>query len=618
MRLHAKSPANRGAFCVLGCGMTQAELFDLLPADTLAFEQLAQRRGFSVIAGIDEAGRGPLASVVAAAVILPKGLRVAEVDDSKKLAPETRERLFDVDHGQALCIGVGISGPGIIDRINILQATRQAMLQAVERLTLKPDYLLIDGISMIDMPIPQRTIKKGDSLSLSIAAASIIAKVTRDRLMCELDLLHPGYGFVPAPQGLRLCISHGGNPATWTKRSSPADFWRRQGACSMALFLISFLGIYGGLHVYVLISLRNAFRPSHGITILMAGVMFLMVVAPILVRLAEHSGRASLATALAWSNDMWMGAIFLLAAALLSLDIVRIAGWGITRLSGSPYPQFLSPLPTCTLALAVTFCATIYGYWEARSIRTEHLTVSSSKIPRGVNRVRIVRISDIHLGLINREDRLKRILSRVHAARPDILVSTGDLVDGRLSLQEDLPGQVRLEQMLTEVSAPRGKFAVTGNHEFYAGIDQSLAFTRTAGFTVLRGQTARVEPYLELAGVDDPAARQMGKNVASPPEQELLQGVPSGTFKVLLLKHRPLVSSASDGLFDLQLSGHTHQGQMFPFNLLVRLQYPVTGGTIRSAAGSVLHVSRGSGTWGPPLRLMAPPEVTIIDLVPAS
>jgi ribonuclease HII len=176
--------------------MIQTELFGSPPLDLLSFERQAHNNGFELIAGIDEAGRGPLAGpVVAAAVVLPAGLLIKGVNDSKKLSPDTRERLFDTIMSQALSVGIGMGDPELIDRINILQATRHAMLTAVSQLTPQPDYLLIDGISTINSSIPQKTIKKGDSLSLSIAAASIIAKVTRDRLMRKLDEIHPGYGF---------------------------------------------------------------------------------------------------------------------------------------------------------------------------------------------------------------------------------------------------------------------------------------------------------------------------------------------------------------------------------------------------------------------------------------
>ena len=176
--------------------MIQTELFGTAPLDLLSFERQAQKNVFQLVAGIDEAGRGPLAGpVVAAAVILPAGLNIKGVNDSKKLSPDTRERLFDTIMNKAVSIGIGMGSPELIDHINILQATRHAMLEAVSQLVPQPDYILIDGISTINSPIPQKTVKKGDSLSLSIAAASIMAKVTRDRLMRELDGIHPGYGF---------------------------------------------------------------------------------------------------------------------------------------------------------------------------------------------------------------------------------------------------------------------------------------------------------------------------------------------------------------------------------------------------------------------------------------
>jgi len=174
----------------------QGELFSAEPLDTLKFERSAYSDGFRFVAGIDEAGRGPLAGpVIAAAVILPVGLSIIGVDDSKKLTAGKREKLFEIIMAQAMSVGIGIVYPDEIDQINILQGTRRAMLAAVQQLSPQPDCLLIDGISTIDSAVSQKTIIKGDSLSLSIAAASIIAKVTRDRYMIEMDATYPGYGF---------------------------------------------------------------------------------------------------------------------------------------------------------------------------------------------------------------------------------------------------------------------------------------------------------------------------------------------------------------------------------------------------------------------------------------
>jgi len=166
------------------------------PLTMWEFEQIAYAHGYGCVAGIDEAGRGPLAGpVVAAAVILPPDVTIPGINDSKKLSAAVRDDLYDRICADALAVGVGLSDSATVDGINILQATLRAMEEAVGGLQLTADYLLIDGISRVSLPIPQRTIKKGDSLSISVAAASIVAKVTRDRLMLEYDQLYPGYGF---------------------------------------------------------------------------------------------------------------------------------------------------------------------------------------------------------------------------------------------------------------------------------------------------------------------------------------------------------------------------------------------------------------------------------------
>lgn len=151
---------------------------------------------YSYICGIDEAGRGPLAGpVVAGAVILPKGKRILYVNDSKKLSEKKRNELFDVIKEEALSYGIGIVSPEKIDEINILQATYEAMRQAVSQLNVPPDILLNDAVTIPGIDVRQIPIIKGDAKSLTIASASILAKVTRDRMMIEYDSLYPEYGF---------------------------------------------------------------------------------------------------------------------------------------------------------------------------------------------------------------------------------------------------------------------------------------------------------------------------------------------------------------------------------------------------------------------------------------
>jgi ribonuclease HII len=172
------------------------ELFPDNKQSQLFFEDMARRRGYRTVAGVDEAGRGPLAGpVVAAAVILPENFDLPGLNDSKQISEKKRNQLLPMIHEQALAVGIGVSRAGEIDRINILQATLLGMSRAVKRLSVAPDFLLVDGITPVPLDIEQKALKKGDSRSLSIAAASVVAKVVRDRIMLAYDRLFPEYGF---------------------------------------------------------------------------------------------------------------------------------------------------------------------------------------------------------------------------------------------------------------------------------------------------------------------------------------------------------------------------------------------------------------------------------------
>jgi len=172
------------------------DLFGELACDLLAYERGAREAGYACIAGLDEAGRGPLAGpVVAAAVVLPDGLLIPGLTDSKQVSEQERDRLFDVVREQAVCFGIGMADERTIDEVNILQATIVAMERALEALVPRPDYLLLDAITLPRIRLPQKPLIKGDCRSHSIAAASILAKVTRDRIMLTLHERFPQYNF---------------------------------------------------------------------------------------------------------------------------------------------------------------------------------------------------------------------------------------------------------------------------------------------------------------------------------------------------------------------------------------------------------------------------------------
>ncbi len=164
--------------------------------DPFFHEGLAQKAGYDLIAGVDEAGRGPLAGpVVAAAVIIPQGTDLAGVRDSKKMSPGAREKAFsDICH-RVLAMGIGVVSHDYIDKFNILRAALEAMRQAVAALAPQPEFVLVDGIHEIPLPVPQRCLKKGDQISRSISAASVVAKVYRDRIMRSYHQMYPVYDF---------------------------------------------------------------------------------------------------------------------------------------------------------------------------------------------------------------------------------------------------------------------------------------------------------------------------------------------------------------------------------------------------------------------------------------
>jgi len=190
------------------------------------FELEARRCGYRRIAGLDEAGRGPLAGpVVAAAVILPSRCRLAGVDDSKQLTESERNHLFILISQRAVAIGIGSASHEEIDRVNILEATRLAMYRAVAALSPVPDCLLIDAVSLPRARLPVRSIIKGDALSVSIAAASIVAKVTRDRLMAEYHAVYPQYNFLShkgyGTEEHRRCLAEHGPSAIHRRTFAP-------------------------------------------------------------------------------------------------------------------------------------------------------------------------------------------------------------------------------------------------------------------------------------------------------------------------------------------------------------------------------------------------------------
>lgn len=364
---------------------------------------------------------------------------------------------------------------------------------------------------------------------------------------------------------------------------------------------------YAGMQLYaVFAAYRGLALASPYLPLLMVWAL-LMTFFPFLLWRLERGGWHRLATAGAWFGYTWMGAVFLFFWIALALEALGAVAAATGALDPAVPPGAGSR--TFWPAVALTVGVAVYGFFAARAPRIERVALDSQKLPTGRRPLRIALLSDVHLGALVGAGRLRDIVARVAALKPDIVLSAGDLVDGQADHLN------RLAPLLAELRPPLGKFAVLGNHECYVGLAHALEFHARAGFTVLRGAAVEVTPELGIAGVDDPAARRPGAPAATD-ERAPLAALAGGRF-VILLKHQPVVAPASAGRFDLQLSGHLHQGQIFPFGLFVRLMYAARSGLTALTRGGWLYVSRGTGTWGPPMRVLAPPEITLIEIAPA-
>ncbi|MDM8524442.1 metallophosphoesterase [Desulfococcaceae bacterium HSG8] len=367
------------------------------------------------------------------------------------------------------------------------------------------------------------------------------------------------------------------------------------------MFLLVFFLVYTFMHTMFFLRARVILPDGRLAYWLSHLFLLLMILAPVASRVLEKNGHDLTARISAFIGFYWMGFIFLAFVGAFLMNVFDLFSRIMNYAFRFNIPLLSGKLPVIVMTgFVIALC--IYGAIAARGITTEHIHIVTDKLPAGMERLRIVQISDVHLGLITRSRRLKIITGKVKSLSPDILVCTGDLVDGRI---DHIP---ELSELLNQVRPRYGKYAVTGNHEYYAGIDYSLEFMKQSGFIVLRGETKVIQGIINIAGFDDPSIYR------SFHEKHILSFADNDLF-TLLLRHQPIVPEETLGLFDLQLSGHTHGGQIFPFNFIVGIPFPYLRGYYELPKGSGIYTNRGTGTWGPQIRVLSPPEITVVEVI---
>ena len=362
------------------------------------------------------------------------------------------------------------------------------------------------------------------------------------------------------------------------------------------LFWALFAALYTAICWYIFEKLRSA--DSEG----RAAVIWLLLCAamtglPYLARRTKRLRRAEQRRLADIAGGLW--------GLFVAIAFLMLAGLDQARLVFAPEVSAWLPIAAAVL---LSSAAVACGVKQANTIQTTKLKLKTDKLPEG-ERLRIVQLTDLHLGPYSGARLLAQILRRVREAKPDLVVVTGDLADGSLE------GRERETAMFRRIRPRCGIFAVPGNHDYYDDIGGSVAFMEKCGMRVLRGEAAEAGGIV-IAGADDRDHMRMDKwNLTR--SQTLIVNTRSrcrGKF-LLLLRHRPVVEPGTDGMFDLQLSGHTHGGQLLPlFSSRLKLVHHPRG-IKRLRYGSRLYVSNGAGYVGPPVRFLAPPEVVVLDLI---
>jgi hypothetical protein len=379
----------------------------------------------------------------------------------------------------------------------------------------------------------------------------------------------------------------------------------------MFLFLATYILIGLALNLYIMRWLRPALGWRSSASRWFAVPALLLTLLPIASRLCDRWGHYNLALVTGLPGYAWMAVILWGVCFGLLAELIN-AGLRLASLALPSARRFLlSPRQVVCSVLAMGVLLVAWGAVEVKTLETVTIRIRTPRLPAGAAPIRIVQVSDIHFSRLVRRPALERLIASIERADPDLLMCTGDVFDSTAPEMDDYA------KTLARIPAALGKFACLGNHEFYLGVGNSLRLLDLAGFKVLRQDRAVVEragTKVEIMGVDDPAGRYTGEEPMTD-EDGILRGGQSEAFSILL-KHQPRVWGGAVQPPDLQLSGHTHGGQILPAQVFARLGYPRWRGLYELGDGRKLYVNRGVGTWGPPIRVLARPEITLFIIEP--
>ncbi len=378
---------------------------------------------------------------------------------------------------------------------------------------------------------------------------------------------------------------------------------------NFVLFFTIFFTLYGLINFYVFLRGWQAIPPDSTLRIPYAVIFWALALSFIAGRFLERIAISTLSDIVVWVGSFWLAAFAYFMLIALFIDLLRLLNYIVPF-----FPSFITrnyaraKEMTALGAVLLVTGAIAVGYFNARSPRLRTLRIHINKNVDSLRKLNLAVASDIHLGTIIGRSRLDAIVETINTLEPDLILLPGDIVD------EDLGPVIKqnLGETLRKLKAKYGVLAITGNHEYIGGVEEACGYLEEHGITVLRDTSVRVNSSLFVIGREDRSISQFAGKRRKPLEDLMMQV--DKRFPVILMDHQPfgLDEAVRQGI-DLQLSGHTHHGQIWPFQLITRAVYELSWGYLKRASTHI-YVSSGVGTWGPPVRLGNTPEIVNIQL----
>ncbi|MGC8596098.1 MAG: metallophosphoesterase [Candidatus Kryptoniota bacterium] len=365
------------------------------------------------------------------------------------------------------------------------------------------------------------------------------------------------------------------------------------------LVVTAILSVYGIANYYIYIRGAEAFQITGTIRTIYTGVFIFLAISFIASVFLERADIVVIGRPLSWIGGFWLGAFVYFLLILGAIDFVRLINRFLQIFPGLiilPSTRYFHN--TAVIAVIFVIILVVYGFVNSHIIRVRTIDISIPKKGGKYTTLNIVAASDIHLSSIIGRNRIESIVNKINSLSPDVVLLPGDILDGDLNPVLHLNSG----EALRKIHAPLGVYAVTGNHEYIGGVEKACKYISEHGIKILRDSGVFVDESFYIVGREDFSSRNRR------PLTEIIKGF-DRKYPIILMDHQPFhLKEAIENGIDIQISGHTHYGQLWPFNYITRMVYELAYG-YRKIGTTHFYVSSGAGTWGPPMRIFADPEI---------